>query len=110
MHLLEWRIWGLLASLTAVVGNFLLQICVFLARDQADLLQRRQVLFSLGEFVHNQVCLTGVLVCATVAWVKLQRTLIVPEGEIELAGVAISVAEIVLDVSITRVAQRRRVE
>src|SRR5215471_19745000 len=107
MHLLEWRIWGLLASLAAVVGNFLLQVCGFLARNQADLLQRRQVLFGLGEIVYDQVCLTGILVCATVAWVKLQRTLIVPEGEIELAGVAISVAEIVLDVSIARVTQRR---
>src|SRR4029453_3454200 len=99
-----------LTSLAAVLHNLLLQVGVFLAWDQADLLQRHQVLFGLRKIMHHEVCLTDVLVCAAVAWVELQRALIVPEGEIELAGVAISVAEIVLDVSIARVAQRRRVE
>ena len=60
--------------------------------------------------MHDQVGLADVLVCAAVARVELQRALIVPEGAIELASIAIGVAEIVLDVSIARVAQRRRGE
>src|SRR6266511_2409567 len=92
-----------LACLAAVLRDFLLQVGVFLARDQADLLQRRQMLFGLGEIVYDEVRLADVLVGATVAWVELQRALIVSEGEIELAGVAIGVAEIILDVSVARI-------
>src|SRR5215510_12687528 len=99
-----------LARLAAILHNFLLQVFIFLARDQADLMECRQVLFGLRELVHHQVCLADVLVCAAVARVELQRALIVPEGEIELAGMAISIAEIVLDICITRVAQCRRVK
>src|SRR4029434_7357803 len=98
-----------LTSLAAVLHNLLLQVGVFLARDQADLVQRHQVLFGLRKIVHHEVRLTDIRVCTSVAWVELQRALIVSEGDIKLAGVAISVAEIVLDVSIARVAQRRRV-
>src|SRR6266566_8623882 len=94
-----------LARLAAVLRDFLLQVFVFLTRDQADLLERRQVLFGLRELVHDQVGLADVLVCAAVARVELQRALIVPEGAIELASIAIGVAERVLDVSIARVAQ-----
>src|SRR5262249_57020432 len=97
--------WCSLTGLAAVLHDFLLQVGVFLTRDQADLLQRCQVLFSLREITHHEVRLTDILVCTAVAWVELQRALIVPEGQIELTGVAVGVAEIVLDVSITRVAQ-----
>src|SRR5262252_2600045 len=69
-----------------------------------------QVLFGLRELVYDQVCFASVLVCAAVSWVELQRSVIMPEGESKLAGVAIRVAERVLHVSIARVAQCRRVE
>jgi len=38
--------------------------------------------------------------------VELQRTLVVSKREIKLAGMAIRVAEIVLDVGVARVAER----
>ena len=61
----------------------------------------------LREVVDQQVGLAEVLVRATMTWVQLQGPLIVLEGAVHLAGVAICVAEVVLDIGVARIAQRR---
>jgi hypothetical protein len=83
-----------LASFVAILRDFLLQVGVFFAREQADFLQRRQVLFGLCEIVHEEVRLADVLVGAAVTGIELQRAVIVPEGEIKLASIAIGIAKI----------------
>src|SRR5262249_5891569 len=82
--------------LLAVLGDRVGEVGVLLARNQADVLQRGQVRLRLGEVVHHQVGLAGVLVRAAVPGIEYQRPLVVLEGEIHLTGVAIRVAEIIL--------------
>src|SRR5438477_4043089 len=96
----------LLRRFAAVVGDRLLEVFVFLAGDETDRLQRAEVLLGFRQVVDHQVGFAGVLVGAAVTRVELQRALVVLEGEIQLAGVAIRVAEVVLDVGVARVPQR----
>src|SRR5882724_1172993 len=91
-----------------VVGDGLLEVRVFLAGDETDPLQRGQMLLGLGRVVGHQVRLADVLVSAAMAGVELQRLLVVREGRLELAALAIGVAEVILDVRVARVAERGR--
>ena len=96
----------LLRRARPVVGDGLLEVLVFLAGDETDPLQRGQMLLGLGRVVGNQVRLADVLVSAAMAGVELERLLVVREGGLELAALAIGVAEVILDVRVTRVAER----
>ena len=64
--------------------------------------------FGLVLFADHQIRLADIFVRAAVPRVQLQRTLVAGEGLRHLAGVAVRVAEVVLDVGVARVAQRRR--
>ena len=99
----------------ALAGSFvgfdlLLQFLELFARNQADLLQRREVLFGFRKVVHDQVSLADIFMRAAVTRTERERALIVPESGIQLAGVAVGVTEVVLDIGIARVAQRCRGE
>src|SRR5256886_16846117 len=99
-----------LSSASAVLGDPFLEVLVPVAGNQADLLQGREVLLGLRQVVHHQVRLADVLVRPAVARIELERALVVLERRVEPARVAIRIAEIVLDVGVTRVAQCRRGE
>ena len=62
---------GLLVRALPVLGDRLLQIPRIPRRKQADLLQRREVLFGFREVVHHQIRLADVLVRAAVPRVEL---------------------------------------
>src|SRR5262245_22602032 len=95
---------------TFVGFDLLLQFLELFARNQADLLQRREVLFGFCEVVHNQISLADIFMRAAVTRTERERALIMPESGIELAGVAVGVTEVVLNIGIARVAQRCRGE
>src|SRR6267143_2330995 len=91
-----------------VLGQLLLEVAVLGAGEQADFPQGREVLLGLGEVPDHQVGLAQIFVRAAMARIELQRARIVLEGERHLAEVAVRVAQVVLDVRVARVAQRRR--
>ena len=97
---------GLPSLSPAVVGDGLLEVFVLLAGNEADPLQGGQMLFRFGQIVVDQVRLPHVLMSAAMAGVELERSLIVLERGLELATLAIRVAEIVLDVGVARIAER----
>src|SRR5215510_7090199 len=66
------------------------------------------MLLGLGRIVGHQIGLADVLVGAAMARVELERLLVVREGRLELAALAIGVAEVVLDVRVAGVAERGR--
>jgi hypothetical protein len=73
-------------------------------------LQRCEVLFGFRKVVHDQIRLADIFMRATVTRTECERALIMPESGIELAGVAVGVTEVALDVGIARIAQRCRGE
>src|SRR5207245_315870 len=73
---------------------------------QADFLEHREMLRRPGRVVDYEISLADVFVRAAMPRIELQCPLVMPEGELELAGMAIRVAEIVLDVGVARVAER----
>src|SRR5439155_10572470 len=90
----------------AVGGDRLPEVFVLLTGDEADPLQVGEMLFRLREVVDHQIGLADVLVRASMSGIELERPPIVLERELELPGVTIRVAEIVLDVGIARVSER----
>src|SRR5262245_38814924 len=64
------------------------------------------MLLGLDRIVGHQVGLADVLVGTAMARVELERLLVVREGRLELAALAIRVAEVVLDVRVAGVAER----
>ena len=56
------------------------------------------------EIVRDEIGLADIFVRAAVTRIELERTLVVPERQLEAAGVAIRVAEVVLKVGVARVA------
>lgn len=68
------------------------------------------MLLRAGQIAGHQIGLADVFMRAAMARAELERALVVFEGEIELLEVAIRVAEVVLQVGIVRVAQRRPLE
>jgi hypothetical protein len=91
---------------TFVGFDLLLQFVELFARDQADPSQSREVLFGFREVVHDQIRLADIFMRAAMTRTERQRSLIMPEGGLELAGVAVGVTEVILDIRIARVAQR----
>src|SRR5262245_47384949 len=65
------------------------------------------MLLGLGRIVGHQVRLADVFVSAAMAGVELERLLIVGEGRLELAALPIRIAEVILNVRVARVAERR---
>jgi hypothetical protein len=99
---------ALLCRSRPIVGDGLLEILVLLAGDEADPLQGGEVLLGLGQVVGHEVRLTEVLVGAAMAGIELQRAPVMREGWLELAALAVGVAEVVLDVGVARVAKDSR--
>ncbi len=98
----------LLVRALPILGDRLFQVLVFFAGNQADFLQRSQVLLGFREVVRHQIRFADVLVRAAVPGVELERALVMLEREVELTRVPVGVAEIVLDIGIAGVAERRR--
>ena len=65
------------------------------------------MLLRLGQVVDDEIRLSDVLVRAPMPGIELQRAPVVLEGELELAGAAVRVAEVVLNVRVACVAERR---
>src|SRR6266545_5035454 len=99
---------ALLCRSRPIVGDGLLEILVLLAGDEADPLQGGEVLLGLGQVVGHEVRLTEVLVGAAMAGIELQRAPVMREGGLELAALAVGIAEVVLDVGVARVAKDSR--
>ena len=68
-----------------VLCDGLLEVVELLAGEEADLLQRREMLLGLSQVVGHEVRVTDVLVGATMAGIELQGALMIREGERELA-------------------------
>src|SRR5216117_312908 len=88
-----------------VLDDCLLEVLVFLARNQADLVQGGQVLLGFRQVVDDEIGFADVFVRAAMPRIALERAPVVLEGEVHLAGVAIRVAKMVLDVGIPRIAE-----
>jgi hypothetical protein len=76
----------------------LLQIFRFIAGQQADRSQRREVPFCRLDITHHQVGLADVLVRAAVLRVDRQRASVVLERFVELAEAPVSKAQFVVQV------------
>src|SRR2546425_9208144 len=95
---------GSLRRAPTVLGDGLPEVLVLLARNQADLLQGGQVLLGFRQVVDDEIGFAGVLVRAAMTGIELQRPLVVLERQLEAAGVAIRIAEVILEVGVARVA------
>ncbi len=87
-----------------------LQIIVFRAREEANVLQRREVVFGLAEIAGHKMRLAKVFVRAAVARVEGECVLIMIDGRLELPQTAIGISDVVLDVGILGLAQRRELQ
>src|SRR5437762_2671401 len=94
----------------AVRGDRFFEVLVFLARDEADLPQGGELLLRLLHLVRQEISLAQVFARAAMARVELERATVVPEGGIELPGVAIGVTEEIVDVRVAIVLQERLVQ
>src|SRR5215510_3171222 len=86
--------------------NGRLEILVLLAGDQADAPQAPEVLLRLRQVVDHEVGLTHVLVGSAMARIELERAPVMIERALELARVTVRVAQVVLDIGVSRVTQR----
>ena len=68
------------------------------------------MLLGLGDVADHQVGLAGVLVGSTVAWIQLERPPVVRERGIELPELPVCEAEVVVQVGVVWVAERRPAE
>src|SRR5882762_9449553 len=94
---------ALLLGLLVVIHRAL-EFLVFLARyRRAQFLQFGEMLLGLGQVGGQQVGLADVLVCVLVLGIELERLVVMIERLIELAGLAIGVAEEVVRIRIVGV-------
>ena len=100
----------LLAALRTITRDVFSEVAELLARQPAERLQLRELLFGLVDLIGEQIRLAQIFVRAAMTRVQLQGALVVLERGVQIAGVAIRIAEIVLDIGIARVAQRCRGE
>src|SRR5215470_20398921 len=98
----------LLSRARPVLDDCLLEVLVLLARDEADPLEGGEMLLSLRQIVDDEVRLTDVLVSTAMAGIELQGALIMHEGRLQIAALAVRVTEVVLDVGVACVAKRSR--
>ena len=98
------KYWNSSKALAPVLLDLALEIGVFLARQEADPSQRRQVFFCFGQVSANEIRLAEVLVDAAVPRVQRERLFVVAESRIELSGIAVGVAQIVLEIGVAAIA------
>src|SRR5262249_23473255 len=67
-----------------VYCNGLLEVVVFLARNEAEIFQFREHLVGLGGFAEHQVGLAKMLTGAAVARIERQRLLVMTHGRLQL--------------------------
>ncbi len=79
------------------------QLVVFVAAEEADVVQRRQMLLGLGQIAGLQIGLADVFVRALVLRIEGQRRLVGGEGRVEIAPVAQRIAEKVVGVGVLRI-------
>src|SRR5690349_8946445 len=96
-----WR--GLLRRLLVRVDRFL-QVVHFVAREQADLFERRELLLGAAQIAHQEIGLAEIFARAAVARIELDRAAVVLERGIVALQVAVRVAEPVLQVRIVGIA------
>src|SRR5262245_9242394 len=87
-----------------------LQVVRLHAGDQANLFQRRKLLLGLGRLPERQVELAEVLVGTAMTSIEQQGLLVMLHCRPRLTQSAIGIADVVLDVGVARVAQRRELE
>ena len=87
----------------AFVGrDGLFQQGVLLARKEAQFVEDLQVFLGLGEIAGHQVGLAQIFVGAAVLRIQGQRLVVVPEGGIEVAELAVRETEVVLGIGVIR--------
>ena len=87
-----------------------LEVVGFHAGDQANLFQRRELLPGFGGIAEHQIKFAEVLMGAAVAPVEQYGQLIMLHRRYQLTQPAISIADVILDIGVARVAQRRELE
>src|SRR4030095_16403123 len=68
------------------------------------------MLLGAREVADHQVGLTRIFVGAAVPWVQLERAPVVLERVVELADIPVGETEVVLEIRVVRVSQRRLAE
>jgi hypothetical protein len=81
-----------------------LEVVVLLAADEADVFQTREVLLGGGRIAKHQVGFAEMLVGTAMARIEHQRLLVVSDRRPHLAQPPIGIANVVLDVGVTRIA------
>ena len=85
--------------------NCLPQIVIFVARNEANLLQCREMLFGFHEIALHEIGFAEVFVRASVPRIEHQCLLIMPYRGTDLPQTVIGVAKIVLNIGIAGVAE-----
>jgi hypothetical protein len=80
------------------------------AGDEANFFQRRELLPGFGRIAKNQIKFTEVLVGAAVTPIEHYCFLIILHRRAQLAQPAMGIADVILDIRVARVAQRRALE
>src|SRR2546430_871047 len=86
------------------------EVVEFVAADEADVLKRREMLFGCGPLANDKGGLAKMFVRAAMTRIERERLLIMPNRRSELPEAPIRIADIVLDIRIAWIAQRRRLE
>src|SRR6266446_10131990 len=81
-----------------------LEVVVFLAADEADVFQMREVLLGRGRLAEHQMGFAEMLVGAAMARIEHQRLLVMSDRRPHLAQPPIGIANVVLDVGVARIA------
>src|SRR5262245_62344208 len=81
-----------------------LEVVVLLAADEADVFQMREVLLGGGSVAEHQCGFAEMLVGTTMARIEHQRLLVMSDRRPHLAQPPIGIANVVLDVGVTRIA------
>ena len=77
-----------------------LEVVVFLAGDEANFFQRRELLLGFGRLAKHQIELTEMFVGAAVAAIERQRPLVMLHRRPQLPQPAIGIADVVLDIGV----------
>src|SRR5215470_14984508 len=87
-----------------------LEVVGFHAGEQANLFQSRELLPRFGAVAKHQIKFTEVLVGAAVTPIEQYGFLIMLHRRAQLAQPAIGITDVILDISVARVAQRCELE
>lgn len=86
--------------LLSILGDLACQFLVLFAPRAADLFKRGEVFVRLRKIISQQIRFADVLVRAAVLGIDFQRALVVVKRFVEVADMAVGIAEIGMDVGV----------